>query len=137
MDITFELDRVLNFDGETCPYIQYTHARCRSLISKAGIDVAAAQKDYTALDNIQAHAVTRALSDFPSVVKKAANRNEPSLISRHIIDLAQCINRFYFEHRIIDEDANKTAARLELALAGATVIKTGLSLLGIKAPDKM
>ncbi len=136
-DITFNMDRVLNFDGETAPYIQYTHARCKSLLRKSDIDVLSHQKDYSALDNKEAHAVVRALADFPQTVVKAAERNEPCIISRHIIDLAQAINKFYFEHRVLSDDANKSAARLELALAGATVIKTGLYLLGIKAPEKM
>ena len=134
-DIVFDFDRVLNFDGETGPYVQYTHARACSLLRKAG--ALQEEPDYLALENEQALAVLRLLECFPPTVKKAAEKNEPSVITRHIVLLAQAFNRFYYDYRILDEDAAKTAARVQLSQATAVVLKTGLSLLGIAAPTRM
>ncbi len=136
-DITFSFDRVLNFDGETGPYVQYTHARCASLLRRAEFDWAAADKDYSALNNEEAFAAAKLLYAFPETVQKACEKNEPYLITRHTIELAKAMNRFYYEHRIIDEDAAKTAARLALTDSVKQVIKTGLWLIGVDAPDRM
>jgi len=136
-DITFSFDRVLNFDGETGPYVQYTHARCASLLRRADLDWMAVDKDYTALDNAEAFAAAKLLYAFPETVARACEKNEPYLITRHVIELAKAMNRFYYEHRIIDEDAAGTAARLELAACVKQVIKTGLYLIGVGAPERM
>ncbi len=136
-DITFSFDRVLNFDGETGPYVQYTHARCSSLLRRAEFDWAAADKDYSALNNDEAFAAAKLLYAFPETVQKACEKNEPYLITRHVIELAKAMNRFYYEHRIIDEDTAKTAARLVLTDSVKQVIKTGLWLIGVDAPDRM
>ena len=136
-DITFSFDRVLNFDGETGPYVQYTHARCASLLRRADFDWQAANKDLGALDNQQAFAAAKLLFAFPETVQKACEKNEPYLITRHIIELAKAMNRFYYEHRIIDEDKAKAAARLMLTANVKQVIKTGLWLIGVAAPERM
>ena len=135
-DIVFDLDRVLNFDGETGPYVQYTHARAMSVLRKAG-DGAESAPDYSALEGEQALAVLKNLAAFPDIVEKACEKNEPSVVTRHMIDLAQSFNKFYYDIRIIDEDAAATAARLELCRATAQVLKTGLYLIGVGAPDRM
>jgi len=136
-DITFSFDRVLNFDGETGPYVQYTHARCASLLRRAELNFAAVDKEYSALDNTEAFAAAKLLFGFPDAVRRACEKNEPYLITRHIIELAKAMNRFYYEHRIIDEDKAKTAARLELAACVKQTIKTGLWLIGVSAPERM
>jgi arginyl-tRNA synthetase len=136
-DITFSFDRVLNFDGETGPYVQYTHARCASLLHRADFDWASADKDYAALDNAEAFATAKLLHSFPDTVARACEKNEPYLITRHMIELAKAMNRFYYEHRIIDEDTAKTAARLMLAACVKQVINTGLHLIGVGAPERM
>ncbi len=136
-DITFSFNRVLNFDGETGPYVQYTHARCASLLRRADFDWTAAEKDYTALDNTEAFAVAKLLYAFPETVQKACEKNEPYLVTRHTIELAKAMNRFYYEHRIIDDNKAQTAARLELTACVKQVIKTGLWLIGVQAPDRM
>lgn len=134
-DITFDFDRVLNFDGETGPYCQYTHARCCSVLRKAG--VITAQPDYSALTSDQAFAVMRIIESFPQDIIRAMQKNEPSIITRQVVALAQAFNRFYYDVRIIDDDAAGTAARVALAKATAQVIKTGLYLIGVGAPDRM
>ncbi len=136
-DTTFSFDRVLNFDGETGPYVQYTFARCSSLLRRADFDYAAHEKDYGALDNKEAFAIAKLLYSFSDTVQKACDKNEPYFITNHITELAKAMNRFYYEHRIIDQDKAKTAARLEIANCVGTVIKIGLSLIGVGAPERM
>jgi arginyl-tRNA synthetase len=135
-DITFSLDRVLNFDGETGPYVQYTHARAGSVLRKFDGDDAKSP-DYAALTNNDAFAVVRQIADFPAAVRAAAEKNEPSFITRHITLLAQYFNKYYYEHRIMDTDEQKTNARIRLTRAVQSTIRTGLSLLGIAAPERM
>ena len=74
---------------------------------------------------------------FPEMVRKACEKNEPYLITRHTVEIAKAMNRFYYEHRIIDEDRAKTAARLEISACVKQVIKTGLWLIGVDAPERM
>lgn len=136
-DSTFSFERVLNFDGETGPYVQYTFVRCASLKRRAAFDYQNAKKDFSALDNKEAFAIAKLLYSFPDTIKKACDKNEPYLITNHITELAKAMNRFYYEHRIIDEDKEKTAARLTVADCVGTVIKTGLSLIGVGVPDRM
>ena len=134
-DITFSFDRVLNFDGETGPYVQYTHTRCASVLARHGEN--GAGMDMEALVNDDAFAVLKLLSAFPQTVAAASEKNEPFYVTRYLIDLAQAFNKYYYEHRIIDDNKARTNARVELARAVKNTLKTGLSLLGIKAPDKM
>jgi arginyl-tRNA synthetase len=135
-DITFSFDRVLNFDGETGPYVQYTHARASSVLRKFnGND--AGEADYSALEVDDAFAVIRQIADFPAAVCAAAEKNEPSVVTRHITLLAQHFNKYYYEHRIMDTDTQKTNARIRLTRAVQSTIRTGLSLLGIAAPERM
>ncbi len=136
-DITFTFDRVLNFDGETGPYVQYTYARCCSLLRRADFDYAAEQKDFSALDNEEAFAAAKLLYSFPEAVLRACEKNEPYIITKHITELAKTMNKYYYEHRIITEDIKGTAARLVLAECVKTVIETGLSLIGVGAPERM
>ena len=133
-DVVFSYDRVLSFEGETGPYVQYTHARCTSVLRRAEItkDV-----DYSALDNAEANAVVKAIAAFPDAVKDAAEKYEPCYISRAVMAVCQAYNKFYFEHRIIDAAEPQRNAMLLLTKATKQVIKTGLTLLGIAAPDKM
>ncbi len=134
-DIDFRWDRALNFDGETGPYVQYTHARCCSLLAKAGeLD---AEADYAALENPAAQEVVRTLERFPEVVSEACHRNEPSLVTRYTVELASNFNRFYYENRILTEDAAQSKARANLTAATASCLRTGLSLIGVEAPEKM
>ena len=135
-DIDFRWDRALNFEGESGPYVQYTHARCCSLLRKAeGLDLPA--RDPAALDNDEAQALLLLISRFPDVVKEAAEKYEPFMITRAVTDIAQAYNRFYYEHRILDEDSAGTASRVDLTRATRDVIRTGLYLIGIDAPERM
>ncbi len=134
-DITFTFDRVLNFDGETAPYLQYTHARCQSILEKVGAVDGKTSK--AVLDNPETLRLCKLISSFPQTINDAAHKYEPSLLSALLIDIAQAFNKFYVEHRVMCEDANECYTRLNIVKATKIVLQKGLSLLGIQAPDKM
>ncbi len=136
-DMVFSWERALNFDGETGPYVQYTHVRCNSVLKKAGGAYDGAVPDFKILDNEEAFAVVKLLYAFPGIIKEAAVKYEPSIITRHIIDISQAFNRYYFGYRIIEEDRKKTKARLMLTKSVKAVLKTGLYLIGVKSPEQM
>jgi arginyl-tRNA synthetase len=135
-DIDFDWEQVLSFDGETAPYVQYTHARLCSLQRKYGRPVSK-KTDYGAFSTDEERALLKLLEDFPRKVKSAGEAYEPAFICSHLIDLCSTFNRFYQKQRIIAEDENLTAARMLLVRALQVTIKSGLSLLGIKAPERM
>lgn len=132
-DVTFSYEKALNFDGETSPYIQYTHARIKSVLAKAPrIEV---DPDYGALKD--AGEVLKLLLSFSDSIAIAARTYEPCIIARHLIKLCRAFNRFYTANHIITDDLKATAARLELSKAVASRLKIGLNLLLINAPERM
>ncbi|MBR0026448.1 MAG: arginine--tRNA ligase, partial [Clostridia bacterium] len=135
-DITFSWDKVLNFDGETGPYAQYTHARCCSVLRKAnGYD--AENIDFDALSDAESQALIKAIAALPDVVKAAAEKNEPYLVSRAVIEICGAYNKFYYEHRIMEAEPNVKNARLALTDAARIAIRNGLALVGLRAPERM
>lgn len=135
-DIVFSYDKVLTFDGETGPYVQYTCARCSSILEKGG------KYDFkkfnpSAILNQEGRSIYSALALFPEKVKEAAEKNEPCVITRYITDIAQRFNKFYIEHKIIEGSKEEINAKLCLTYAVKRVITNGFNLLGIKAPDRM
>ena len=134
-DVDFVWDKVLNFDGETGPYVQYTYARCCSVLGKAG--EVTVEADYTGLSDPLSQDVVRLIEQFPALVKEAARRNEPSLVTRFTVDLAQAFNKFYYENRILDCPPEISAARLALTKAVRGLIGIGLGLIGVEPTEKM
>lgn len=134
-DLAFSYDKALSFDGETAPYLQYTHARCCSVIEKAG-EVNAAP-DYSVLTDDDSFALATRLAAFDQAVVTAGERYEPSVISGYLLDLAKLYNRFYLSSRILGEPAPVQSARLALTRLTRDVLKTGLGLLLISAPTAM
>lgn len=135
-DYVFDWGEVLNFDGETGPYVQYTYARAKSVLRKA--DFKENKEIY--FDNITSNeefALVKALGNFKDVVAKAAEKYEPSLITRHLTEIAKNFNKFYNACQINAEDEKIKEERLALSYATSIVIKTGLELLGIKTVEQM
>ncbi len=135
-DVQFDWETALNFDGETGPYAQYTYARACSVLRKAQID-ADAELDYSLLNDPEAAAVIAAIAGFPAAVREAMEKNEPYLVSRGVIAICSAFNRFYYEQRIMADDLAVRNARLTLTKAAAQVIKIGLGLIGVTAPERM
>ena len=135
-DYTFSWDKVLNFDGETGPYVQYTHARACSVLRKAQAGVTT-DVDYSYITTETAYELAKLILRFPQVVIDAANKYEPSVVTRHIIDVAQAFNKFYHDEHIIVEDLEEQKAKLLLVDAARQTIANGLYLLGMEAPERM
>ncbi len=143
-DEIFDWDNVLNFQGETGPYIQYTYVRTKSIIEKAGIDVANIKSaiDFSKLStkNFQdddSQNILKLIYNFEDVLIQVTDKNEPSILSRYLIDLAKAYSTFYNNNKVMVEDEELKNARIFLTYAVGQVLKTGAGLLGIKMPDKM
>ncbi len=134
-DIVFSYDKVLNFDGETGPYVQYTNARCNSVLQKVG--KCDAEPDYDAVSSPEGQAVVSLLERFHDVICEAAERYEPCSVGRYLVDLCQSYNRFYLACRIMGEKDEVKKARAMLTEAVHITLEEGLRLLGIDAPEKM
>lgn len=135
-DYVFSWDRTLSFEGETGPYVQYTHARANSLLEKGEFDLKE-EIDYSLLKEEDEINLIRLLYNFPEAVLDALEKYEPSFITRHVVEVAKAFNKFYNSCPILSADEELKKARLNLVYAAKTVIKTALSLLGIAAPNKM
>lgn len=135
-DYVFDWDEVLNFDGETGPYVQYTYARAKSVLRKAGIDEIK-PLDIEKITSDEEFTLVKKLAGFEDVVIKAKEKYEPSLITRHLTDIAKSFNKFYNSSKIMVEDEKLKEERLALAYVTAIVIKTALGLLGIRTVEKM
>ncbi len=141
-DYVFSWDKVLNFEGETGPYVQYAHARACSILRNAGEDVVKAAKDMKNVDvkyltGAATYKLAKEIYDFPAAIEEAAEKYEPSILTRHIIDIAQSFNKFYYDEHILVEDPAEKTAKVAMVLAAKTVLKNGLGLLGVNAPEKM
>ncbi len=135
-DEIFDWKQILNFAGETGPYMQYTYVRTQSILRNAGA-TSFESVDYSKLLDKEAIDVVKNLKAFSDIIVASAEKNEPSLISRYLIDLAQSFSRFYNEHHIMCEDKELQKARLMLTKSVGITIKNGLGILGIETPEKM
>ena len=134
-DMVFSYDKVLNFDGETGPYCQYTVARCNSVLKKGeNIDFSSYIVDNVDEDEYN---LCVALKNLPEVIRSAALKYEPSMVTHYAVDVAKLFNKFYFSCKIISEDENLTKFRLAITKAAKTCLQKALALLGIKTPEKM
>ncbi len=133
-NIDFVLEDQLKFEGETGPYVQYSHARAESILRKASaVDFHTTDKE---VDDPAAWETVTALNEFPSVVESACKDFEPSEIAKYSLKLAKAFNKYYAHSKILVED-DKLGARLALVKSVSIVLKESLNLLGVKAPDEM
>jgi len=135
-DVMFDWDEILNFDGETGPYVQYTHARLCSVLRKCGEEVTN-EIDYDVLKEDDELLLVKKLESFPLTIIRSAQHFEPSILSKYLLDLCSTFNRFYQHHRILIDDKEVKKARILLVDSVRQVIKNGLSILGLKAPERM
>lgn len=134
-DVIFDWEKLLNFDGETGPYVQYTYARAASVIRKIG-DVPSVY-DYSVLSDDVSMALLKEIARYPQVVSDAAEKLEPFVVSRYAVALAQAFNKFYHECQINVEDENIKYTRANIVIITKSILKDALSLLGIQCPEQM
>ena len=134
-DVIFDWNKLLNFDGETVPYVQYTYARASSVLRKIG--EVPDTIDYTLLTDEASIGLLKEIERYPQVIKDAAERYEPSVIARYSIDLAHAFNKFYHECQINVEDETTKYTRTNVVKIARYIIKDALSLLGIQCPEQM
>ena len=135
-DYVFNWDNLLNFNGETGPYVQYTYARAKSVLAKAGKEEFA-EIDFNNLNTPEEMALIKSIAGFEDALIKAHDKYEPSIVSRQIMEIAKSFNKFYNAHQIMVDDEDVKNERLALTYAASIVIKEGLALLGIKTVEKM
>lgn len=136
-DEIFDWDTILNFQGETGPYIQYIYVRTKSILENASKDVVAEKVDIRELLDEDSIEIIKNIYNFEEVLKEVTEKNEPYLLSKYLIELAKNYSAFYNNNKILTDDEQKTNARLYLTKMVNTILKNGANLLGIKMPNKM
>ena len=132
-DITFSYDKVLNFEGETSCYVQYTCARANSVLEKGGRVKSFSAKNVCP----QEFEVVKQLAEFPATLQDALEKYEPCFVARYAVDLAQKFNKFYFDCSILNAEEGTREFRLALTEATLCTLRNALAILGIGVPDKM
>lgn len=132
----FDLEEVVQFEGETGPYVQYTNARGLSILRKAAVELDTTESADLGLDDAYAWEVVKLLNSFPEIIQQAYEKFEPSVIAKYTIHLAQAFNKYYGNTKVLVED-DKRNARLSLVQSVATILQEGLRLLGVQSPEKM
>ncbi|MGL4789960.1 MAG: arginine--tRNA ligase, partial [Anaerotignaceae bacterium] len=135
-DVVFSWERMLSFEGETGPYVQYTNARACSVLKKANFEELS-NINFSLVADESSVDVCKLLETFPQKIEDAATKFEPSIVSRHLVDLAQAFNKFYHDNQILNADEETKKGRLAIVYSVRTVLTTGLSLIGIDAPEQM
>lgn len=128
---------ILNFQGETGPYIQYTYVRTKSVIEKAGGVPDISEVSSELLQDEYSIKLLKLIYDFEDVLVQVTDKNEPSILSRYLIDVAKTYSNFYNENKIINDNKNLQNARVYLTYSVGRILKTGAGLLGIEMPNKM
>lgn len=136
-DEIFDWDTILNFQGETGPYIQYTYVRTKSVIEKAGGVPDISEVSSELLQDEYSIKLLKLIYDFEDVLVQVTDKNEPSILSRYLIDVAKTYSNFYNENKIINDNKNLQNARVYLTYSVGRILKTGAGLLGIEMSNKM
>jgi len=135
-NIIFDWDEVLDFEGDTCPYVQYVHARCNSIIKKYNQELKE-DVDFSILKESQEAELIAVLAKFDEVVEKITKDNKPSHLAKYLVNLARSFNTFYGNCSVISEDEKLTDSRMVLVYCVKELIKQGLALLNIQVPEEM
>ena len=136
-DEIFDWDTILNFQGETGPYVQYTYVRTKSVIEKAGGVPDIKEVNVEKLLDDASSKIVKLIYQFEDTLIQVTDKNEPYILSRYLIDVAKAYSNFYNENKIIVDDKELQNARVYLTYAVGSILKTGCKLLGIEMPDKM
>ena len=136
-DVSFKWEHLLNFDGETGPYVQYTYARCSSILRNVSDFTIDTEIDYSVLTDSASVELIKEIDRFPIIIKDASERYEPSVVARYSVDLAQAFNKFYTENRIAVDEKNVRDARCMLTAITRRILKDSLDLLGIGCVERM
>ena len=136
-DEVFDWNTILNFQGETGPYVQYTYVRTKSVLEKAVYLPKIEEVKVENLADEYSLAILKLIYNFEDVLIQVTDKNEPSILARYLIDLAKAYSSFYNENKIIVEDKDIQNARIYLTYAVSEVLKQGANLLGIQMPEKM
>ena len=139
-DEVFDWNNILNFQGETGPYIQYTYVRTKSVLEKSGVKIDNISFDMVNFDSLEdtySQNIIKLLYDFHNILVQVTEKYEPSILSRYLIELAKAYSVFYNENRIMVEDVNIKNSRIYLTFAVGKVLKIGANLLGMDMPEKM
>ncbi len=138
-DIVFNMEEALSFEGETAPYMQYTYARCSSVLRKHKemFSHNTTDADYSAINSDEAFEIIKTINNLNNTIKASAEKYEPSILSRAVMNVCKNFNKFYHEYKIIDSDAGVTSARIALTKATRISIEVGLNLLGIQIVEEM
>ncbi|MBQ8413116.1 MAG: arginine--tRNA ligase [Lachnospiraceae bacterium] len=136
-DVSFKWEKLLNFDGETGPYVQYTYARCASILRKVENFSPSTDIDCSLITDAEAIELLKEISRFPKVVLDASEKYEPSVVARFAVDVAQSFNKYYNACRINVEDEALRNSRVTLVHLTKKTIKDALLLLGIQCPEQM
>ena len=136
-DEVFDWNTILNFQGETGPYIQYTYVRTKSVLEKAGYLPKIENVKIDNLSDEYSMAILKLIYNFEDILIQVTDKNEPSMLARYLIELAKAYSSFYNENKIIADDKDVQDARVYLTYAVSQVLKQGANLLGIEMPEKM
>lgn len=136
-DEIFEWDQILNFQGETGPYIQYTYVRTKSVLEKVGSLPQVENINIEKLSDEYSQSIIKLIYSFEDILIQVTDKEEPSILARYLIDLAKAFSSFYNENKIIIDDKQMQDARIFLTYSVGRVLKIGAGLLGIEMPDKM
>ena len=136
-DEVFDLEEMLSFQGETCPYIQYMYVRINSILSKVDNKVLLNNVSYDKLTDEETFNIIKLIYKFNDIVSLAAEKNEPYIISRYLIKLSNAYSSFYTKNKVLSDDIEERNSRLYLIKVVGNIIKTGSNLLGIEMPEKM
>ena len=136
-DELFDYDIMLNFQGETCPYIQYMFVRINSVLEKSNSKILLENVNINKINDDLSYRMAKIIYNFSDTIKEAASKNEPYIISRYLIDLAKAYSSFYNENKILSDDLEERDSRLYLVNMVGNILKKGTYLLGIEMPNKM